>query len=312
MNTIALQSFRPTARLGVVLSLVLLLSAFRHTDVDTQTNPAYVDYTFDAVYVQLPTANDYFREYVAERLAKEFSKSNVRMYTTEDLFSPIRDWTDEERRAVLSERGVSATIVISQESASERASPGTIFFNTDLGTATHVQAKSDRAVFHVRLIDIEIRDLAWTAHVATGDHSLRFGIESQSGQTGGYRIVPVGGDVPSSTETFAGMEAGVAVNGQINNGRDADDWFKVYVTANVPYEASITTSIIDIESAFIDPRDTRGNAVRRDMDGWHATSGQNNHAKLRLLPDGQRQRSEYPALHRTQQCYCSTFTCRLA
>lgn len=179
MNTIALQSFRPTARLVLALSLVLLLSAFRHTDVDTQTNPAYVDYTFDAVYVQLPTANDYFREYVAERLAKEFSKSNVRMYTTEDLFSPFRDWTDEERRAVLSERGVSATIVISLESASERASPGTIFFNTDLGTATHVQAKSDRAVFHVRLIDIETRDLAWTAIVRTrGSGSLFVGDKS--------------------------------------------------------------------------------------------------------------------------------------
>ncbi|MEQ8206504.1 MAG: hypothetical protein RIA65_10035 [Woeseia sp.] len=179
MNTIALQPFRRTARLGLGLSLILMLSAFRHTDVDTQTNPAYVNYTFNAVYVQLPTTDDYFREYVSERLAKEFKKSNVRMYTSGELFSPFREWTDEERQTVLAERGVDATIVITLESISERASPGTIFFNTDLGTATHVQARADRAVFHARLIDIETGDLAWTAIVRTrGNGSLFVGDKS--------------------------------------------------------------------------------------------------------------------------------------
>jgi len=174
MNTTVLQLLRLTTRLGLGLSLILMLSAFRHTDVDTQTNPAYVNYTFNAVYLQLPTTNDYFREYVSERLAKEFKKANVRMYTSSELFSPFRDWTDVEKQAVLTERGVDATIVISLESISERASPGTIFFNTDLGTATHVQAKSDRAVFHVRLIDIETRDLAWTAIVRTRGNGTLF------------------------------------------------------------------------------------------------------------------------------------------
>ena len=179
MNTTATRSARLTVRLGLALPLILMLSAFRHTDVETETNPAYDDYTFDAIYVQLPTTNDYFREYVAERLAKEFSKSKVRMYTSEDLFSPFRDWTDEEKRAVLTERGVDATIVISLESNSERASPGTIFFNSDLGTATRVQARSDRAVFHVRLIDIKTKDLAWTAIVRTrGNGSLFVGDKS--------------------------------------------------------------------------------------------------------------------------------------
>ena len=174
MNSIALQSFRRTARLILVLSLVIILSAFRHTDVDARTNPAYANYTFGAVYVQIPATNDYFSEYVFERLAKEFRKSNVRMYTTGELFSPFREWTDKERQAVLAERGVTATIVISLESASERASPGMIFFDADLGTATHVQARSDRAVFHVRLIDIETKDLAWTAIVRTRGNGTLF------------------------------------------------------------------------------------------------------------------------------------------
>lgn len=174
MNTVAAQSFGLAVRLVWVLPLALMLTAFRHTDVDTQTNPAYVNYTFDAVYVQLPTTNDYFREYVSERLAKELNKSKVRMYTSEELFSPFRDWSDEEKQAVLAERGVVATIVISLESASERASPGTIFFNTDMGTATHVQARSDRAVFHVRLIDVETKGLAWTAIVRTRGNGTLF------------------------------------------------------------------------------------------------------------------------------------------
>ncbi|MEQ8206844.1 MAG: hypothetical protein RIA65_11755 [Woeseia sp.] len=103
--------------------------------------------------------------------------------------------------------------------------------------------------------------VATLEHVATGDHSLRVGIESLGGQIGGYRIESAGGDVPSDTNTFAGMEVGEIVDGQINNGRDAGDWFKVYLTANVPYEASITTSIADIENAFIGLRDVRGDAV---------------------------------------------------
>lgn len=174
MNTINLQTFRLLARLVLVLPLVLMLSAFRHTDVDTQTNPGYDNYTFDAVYVQIPTNNDYFNEYVSDRLAKEFKKSNVRMYTARDLFSPFRDWTQEERKAVLAEHGVKATIVISVESASGRASRGMIFFDANLGTATHVQKTSDRAVFHIRLIDIETMDLAWTAIVRTRGNGTLF------------------------------------------------------------------------------------------------------------------------------------------
>lgn len=174
MNTIALQFCPLAARLVLVSSLVLMLSAFRHTDVEAETNPAYVKYAFDAVYVQIPTDNVYFSEFVSERLAREFSKSNVRMYTSGELFSPFRDWTAKEKQAVLAERGVKATIVISLASASERASPGMIFFNPDLGTATHVQARSDRAVFHVRLIDLETKDLAWTAIVRTRGNGTLF------------------------------------------------------------------------------------------------------------------------------------------
>lgn len=103
--------------------------------------------------------------------------------------------------------------------------------------------------------------VATMQYVATSDSSLRLGIESSGGQTGGYRIESVGGDVPSDTDTYAGLEVGETVDGQINNGRDAGDWFKVYLTANVPYEASITTSIADIKNAFIGLRDARGDAI---------------------------------------------------
>lgn len=174
MKTTMQQTHRLTSRSVLALFLIFALSAFRHTDIETQTNPAYDDYTFDAVYVQIPTDNSYFKEYVAERLAKEFKKSKIRMYTAGDLFSPFRDWSAEERRDVLAARGIGATLVISLESADSRVSNGAIFFDAELGMATHVQGRSDRAVFHVRLIDMATTDLAWTAILRTRGNGLLF------------------------------------------------------------------------------------------------------------------------------------------
>lgn len=162
MNTRIRPTLRCAGRTVLALSLVLIMSAFRHTDVETRTNPAYADYKFDTVLVQLPTGNHFYKEIVLERLAKQFRKSDVKIYTSDDLFSPFKQWTAAEKSVVLAARGVDATIVISLEEASQRESSGMIFFDADLGMASHVQSRSDRLVFHIRLIDIESADLVWT------------------------------------------------------------------------------------------------------------------------------------------------------
>lgn len=167
MKTIMQKAFRLAARSLLALSLVFALSAFRHTDVETQTNPNYAGYTFDAVYVQIPTNNAYFEEYVLKRLAKEFKKSRIRMYTSDDLFSPFRSWTSQERQEVMVAHGIGTTLVIELESADSRASNGMVFYDADMGMATQVQFRSDRAVFHIRLIDLATTDLAWAAIVRT-------------------------------------------------------------------------------------------------------------------------------------------------
>ncbi len=174
MNTPVRKIRKQVSRSFLSLALVLSLSAFRHTDVETQTIPGFEGYTFDAVYVQIPSDNDYFREYVAERLATELKRSKIRMYTADDLFSPFREWSEEDRKAVLATHGIDATLVITQESASSRASNGILFFDADLGMATRVQAMSDRAVFHVRLIDVKSTELAWTAIVRTRGNGTLF------------------------------------------------------------------------------------------------------------------------------------------
>lgn len=167
MKTIMPRALRLAAKSLLALSLVFVLSAFRHTDVETQSNPDFAGYTFDAVYVQIPINNAYLEEYVLERLAREFKKSKVRMYTSSELFSPFRSWTPEERNEVLVTHGIRTTLVISLESADSRASNGIVFYDSDLGMATRVQAQSDRAVFHARLIDVATTDVAWAAIVRT-------------------------------------------------------------------------------------------------------------------------------------------------
>lgn len=106
-----------------------------------------------------------------------------------------------------------------------------------------------------------VNGVATIQYVATGNSSLRLGIESLGGEIGGYRIESVGGDVPSNTDTYAGLEVGETVDGQINNGSDAADWFKVYLTADVQYDATVTTSINEIENARIGLRDSLGDAI---------------------------------------------------
>ncbi len=174
MKMINRESMQRLRKLALIVSLSLMLSAFRSTEIETQTSPGYGDYTFDAVYVQIPTNNVYFEEHVFERLAKEFKKSKIRMYTSGDLFSPFRSWTEEEKAEVLAARGITATLVISLQSASSRSSAGTVFFDADLGMATYVQSRNDRAVFHVQLFDVATTKIAWAAILRTRGNGTLF------------------------------------------------------------------------------------------------------------------------------------------
>jgi len=49
-----------------------------------------------------------------------------------------------------------------------------------MGMATHVQARTDRAVFHIRLIDLVTTDPAWTAILRTRANGTLFTSEKSA------------------------------------------------------------------------------------------------------------------------------------
>lgn len=163
----------------LAISLVITLSAFRHTEVRTNTYADYAGYTFDTVYVRLPDTSADFKEVVTERLAKQFRKLKIKMYTDEDLFSPFETWSSEAKAETLARHGVDATIEISLETANSRSGSGIIFFDADLGMASEVRSRSDSSVFHVRLIDEDSKDLVWMGILQTrGNGTLFVGAKS--------------------------------------------------------------------------------------------------------------------------------------
>jgi len=165
-------------RVALALTLVVSLSAFRSTDVQVYTYPTFENYRFDTVFLQIPTDNKYFQDYVTERISKEFRKRNIKTYTPGEIFSPFRSWSDEEKAAVLAELGVDATIIISLESADRRIGSGVTFYdyNPDLGfgSAYSVKAMKEQAVFHVRLIDAGSQDLVWAGILHTRGNGTLF------------------------------------------------------------------------------------------------------------------------------------------
>ena len=55
-----------------------------------------------------------------------------------------------------------------------------VCFDAEMGMATHVQARTDRAVFHIRLIDLVTTDPAWTAILRTRANGTLFTSEKSA------------------------------------------------------------------------------------------------------------------------------------
>lgn len=169
-----------TGKLMFVLSCFLLLSAFRHTEVDSNTYPDFDGYKFDTVFVQIPINNPYFRDLVAEKLAKSFKRMKIRMLTDDDLFSPFETWTAQSKEKVLVQQGVDAIIMISVASVSNQVGPGVILYDgssyngSTIGMATQVQKMSEQSTFNIRLIDESSRELVWTAILETRGNGTLF------------------------------------------------------------------------------------------------------------------------------------------
>lgn len=180
MKSLDREFMRRIGKMVLAVSLVAMMSAFRNTDVETNTYAGYEGYQFDAVFVQIPIDNAYFTDIVSEKLAKQFKTMKIQMYTDDDLFSPFQSWTDEQKETVLAQHGVDATIVISVDSISKQVGPEMTFYNGSVyngmvtGTATQVRKMSEQATFHLTLIDKDSSGLVWSGILDTRGNGTLF------------------------------------------------------------------------------------------------------------------------------------------
>jgi len=180
MSTVLTRSARKFARVTFALGAILALAAFRHTDIEGYTDPAYTGYTFRTVVVQFPNANLQFRKYAIKQLEKRFRKLKIRMVQHDELFAPTRQWTAEESRAIYESHGIDAGLVITIGSTGSQTTPGGVLFNastvggTTTGQAVQVQYSSDHASFEIALVDVATEDTVWIGSLDTRGAGLMF------------------------------------------------------------------------------------------------------------------------------------------
>lgn len=180
MSTVLTRRAGKFAQLALGLGIFLTLTAFRHTDIEGHTDPAYSGYTFRTVVVQFPNASLKFRNEVIDRLEKEFRKLNIRMVQHDDLFTPTREWTADESRAIYESQGIDAGIVITIGATGSQTTPGGVLFNsTTIGgttttQATQIQYFSDHASFEIALVDVATQDTVWIGDLDTRGAGLLF------------------------------------------------------------------------------------------------------------------------------------------
>jgi hypothetical protein len=167
-------------KVAFALTVVLGLSAFRHTDIQGHTDPNYVGYTFRAVVVQFPNASLTFRNHAIKQLNKQLKKRKIRLYQHDELFAPTREWSEEATRAIYEQNGIDAGLVITMGSIGSESTPGAVLYNastvggTTSGYATQVTYHSDHASFEIALVDIDTKDTVWIGELDTRGAGLLF------------------------------------------------------------------------------------------------------------------------------------------
>ena len=175
-----LSANRPGIRIPLVLTLLLLLSAFRHTDVEGYTDPSFVDYQFSTVVVRMPNAPLTFKKQVEERLAKKFRKMKINMLIHKDLFPPTRSWTEEQIQQVYAELNVDAGLIIMLGSTGGSITPAMVMYDattingSTYGNATVVSVFRDHADFEIALIDAESTQTVWKGRLGTRGSGMLF------------------------------------------------------------------------------------------------------------------------------------------
>ncbi len=179
--TIAFNStFRTFLRIVMALSLVLSLSAFRHTDIEGYTDPDFIDFKFDTVVLQLPNASIDFKRHVVKRLTRQLKKKGIRVLLHDDLFAPTREWDQQSSAKVYELHGVDAGIVITLGSSGSDTTPGMVMYNatttgaTTTGFATQVTYAHDYASFEIAIVDTESMRTVWVGNLATRGSGLLF------------------------------------------------------------------------------------------------------------------------------------------
>lgn len=167
-------------QVAFAFTAVLTLSAFRHTDIQGHTDPAYVGYTFRAVVVQFPNASLTFRNHAIKHLNKQLKKRNIRLYQHDELFAPTRTWSEDATRTIYEQNGIDAGLVITLGSTGSETTPGAVLYNgstvggTTTGYATQMSYHSDHASFEIALVDIDTKDTVWIGELDTRGAGLLF------------------------------------------------------------------------------------------------------------------------------------------
>ena len=170
----------PLAALLLAVAMLISLSAFRHTDVEGYTDPAFREFKFETAVLQMPDASIEFRREVASRLAKAFKKQGVRLVMHEDLFLPTREWDEVSSAQVYDEHGIDAGIVITIGHAAGDSTPVMTMFNATTtgavttGYAGPVTVVRDHASFEIALIDTGSRRTVWVGNLDTRGAGLLF------------------------------------------------------------------------------------------------------------------------------------------
>ena len=164
----------------LAITLVVSLSAFRHTDIQGYTDPDFKGYKFRTVVVHVPNASLDFRLQIEKHLTRRLKKKGIRVLLHNDLFPPTREWNRENSAAVYERNNVDAGIVITVGSVGSDTSPGMVMYNattvggTTTGYATQVSVARDHAAFKIALVDAESMRTVWTGDLSTRGAGLLF------------------------------------------------------------------------------------------------------------------------------------------
>lgn len=167
-------------KVGFAFASILLLSAFRHTDIEGHTDPNYTGYTFRTVVVQLPNASLSFKKQIIKQLQKRFKKLSIRMFLHDDLFIPTREWTEQAMREIYEQNGIDAGLLITLGTSGSKTTPGGVFYNASTvngvttGYASQATFHSDHANFEIALVDMDSKDTVWVGDLDTRGAGLLF------------------------------------------------------------------------------------------------------------------------------------------